>query len=159
MDDLTRLIRLRRDSGVSTSYQLSKTDLDKLFKEALVADDSIRPVGTTEAGVDQAAMMASLKTELWLQPSRTTAFFSQRVILVEGQSETALYSYLITRERLEPPVRGLSVIDCLGKWNIHRFVSILGAFGIDHSVLYDGDGGKFHDAEVTAAITGAKSSF
>ncbi|MDG6999664.1 MAG: AAA family ATPase, partial [Nitrososphaerota archaeon] len=159
MDDLTRLIRLRRDSGISTSYQLSKTDLNKLFKEALVADDSIRPVGTTEAGVDQAAMMASLKTELWLQPSRTTAFFSRRVILVEGQSETALYTYLLTRELLEPPVRGLSVIDCLGKWNIHRFVSILGAFGIDHSVLYDGDGGRSHDAEVTAAITRAKSSF
>ena len=159
MDDLTRLVRLRRDSGVSTSYQLSKTELDNLFAEALVADESIRPVGTTEAGVDQAAMMASLKTELWLQPSRTTAFFSQRVILVEGPSETALFSYLITRGLLEMPIRGLSVIDCLGKWNIHRFVSILSAYGIDHSVLYDGDGGKSHDTEVTAAIARAKSSF
>jgi hypothetical protein len=159
MDDLTRLIRLRRDAGISTAYQLSKTELDKLFDDALVADDLIRPVGTTAADVNKAAMMSSLKTELWMQATRTTAFFSQRVILVEGPCETALYSYLTTRGLLDPPIRGLAVIDCLGKYNIHRFVGILGAFGIDHSVLYDGDGGKCHDTEVTTAISGAMKSF
>ncbi len=159
MDDLTRLIRLRRDTGVSTTYQLSKTELDKLFDDALVADDTIRPIGTTPADVNKEAMMASLKTELWMQATRATAFFCQRVILVEGPSETALYSYLTTRGLLNPPIRGLTVIDCLGKYNIHRFVEILSAFGIDHSVLYDGDNGKFHDTEVTAAIIGAKTSF
>jgi hypothetical protein len=159
MDDLTRLVRLRRDAGVSTAYQLSKTELDKMFDDALVADDTIRPIGTTVADVNKAAMMASLKTELWMQATRTTAFFCQRVILVEGPSETALYSYLTTRGLLDPPLRGLAVIDCMGKYNIHRFVAILGAFGIDHSVLYDGDSGNCFDTEVTAAITGAKSSF
>lgn len=159
MDDLTRLVRLRRDAGISTSYQISQTELDKLFDDALVADDTITPIGTTPADVDKAAMMASLKTELWMQATRATAFFSQRVILVEGASETALYSYLTTRGLMEPPIRGLAVIDCMGKYNIHRFVAILGAFGIDHSVLYDGDGGGSHDTEVTAAINGANSTF
>ena len=37
--------------------------------------------------------------------------------------------------------------------------AIVGAFGIDHAVLYDGDCGKFHDTEVTTGITGAKTSF
>lgn len=159
MDDLTRLIRLRRDAGITKSYQLSQAKLDELFDEALVADDTIIPIGKAAADVNMAALMASLKTELWMQATRTTAFFSQRVILVEGPSETALYSYLTTRGLMEPPIRGLTVIDCIGKYNIHRFVSILGAFGVDHSVLYDGDNGHSHDAEVTAAIAGAKSSF
>ncbi len=159
MDDLTRLIRLRRDAGISTSYQLSSTDLATIFEDALVADDTIRPIGTTEADVNKEAMMASLKTELWMQATRTVAFFSQRVILVEGPSESALYSYLTTRGLLDPPIRGLAVVDCMGKYNIHRFVAILGAFGIDHSVLYDGDNGKYCDTEVTAAISNAKSSF
>ena len=159
MDDLTRLVRLRRDSGITTSYQLSQTELDKLFDDALVADDTITPIGTTPADVNKAAMMASLKTELWMQATRATSFFSQRVILVEGASETALYSYLIARGLMEPPARGLAVIDCMGKYNIHRFVAVLGAFGIDHSVLYDGDGGGAHDAEVTAAMNGANSTF
>jgi len=159
MDDLTRLIRLRRDAGVTTAYQLSQAELDKLFADALVADDSILPPATTSADVNKPAMMASLKTELWMQATRTIAFFSERVILVEGPSETAVYTYLITRGLMEPPARGLAVIDCMGKYNIHRFVAILGAFGIDHSVLYDGDNGGAHDAEVTAAINSAKTSF
>lgn len=159
MDDLTRLIRIRRDAGVTTSYQLTQPELDQLFSDALVADDSILPHGTSSADVNKAAMMASLKTELWMQSTRTTAFFSQRVVLVEGPSETAIYSYLTTRGIMEPPVRGLAVIDCMGKYNIHRFVAILSAFGIDHSVLYDGDNGGAHDAEVTQAISGAKTTF
>lgn len=60
---------------------------------------------------------------------------------------------------MEPPLRGLAVIDCMGKYNLHRFMAILGAFGIDHAVLYDGDGGQHHDSEVTAAIENARSSF
>jgi len=159
MDDLTRLIRLRRDAGVTTSYQLTQLQLDQIFADALVADDSIFPHGTSAADVDKAAMMASLKTELWMQSTRTTAFFCQRVILVEGPSETAIYSYLTTRGLMEPPVRGLAVVDCMGKYNIHRFVAILSAFGIDHSVLYDGDNGGAHDAEVTQAISDARSTF
>lgn len=159
MDDLTRLIRLRRDKGVTTSYQLSQEQLDQLFDDALVADDSILPNGTTSADVDKAALMASLKTEIWMQSTRTTAFFCQRVILVEGPSETAIYGYLTTRGLMDPPIPGLAVIDCMGKYNIHRFIAILSAFGIDHSVLYDGDNGRSHDQEVTRAINGAKTVF
>ncbi len=159
MNDLTRLIRIRRDSGVTTSYQLSQSELNLLFDEALVADGSILPHGINPDDVNKAAMMAALKTELWMQATRTTAFFAERVILVEGPSETAIYSYLITRDLMEAPAKGLAVVDCMGKYNIHRFVAILGAFGIDHSVLYDGDGGRSHDAEVTSAINAARTEF
>lgn len=159
MDDLTRLVRLRRDSGVTSAYQVTQGELDQLFADALVADDSIFPHGTSAAEVNKAAMMASLKTELWMQATRTTAFFSNRVILVEGPSETAIYSYLATRGLMDPPLRGLAVIDCMGKYNIHRFVAILGAFGVDHSVLYDGDNGGAKDSEVSKAIREAAASF
>ncbi|MBL8087444.1 MAG: AAA family ATPase [Chthonomonas sp.] len=159
MNDLTRLIRVRRDNGVTSSFQLSQIELDTLFQDALVADDTITPIGTTPADYNKAALMASLKTELWMQASRSTAFFAQRVILVEGPSEVALYRYLITRALMDPPANGLAVIDCMGKYNIHRFVSILSAFGIDHSILYDGDSGNSHDTEVTAAINTAKTSY
>lgn len=159
MNDLTRLIRVRRDDGVTASFQLRQSELDTLFQDALVADDTITPIGTTPADYDKAALMASLKTELWMQTSRTTAFFARRVILVEGPSEVALYHYLVTRGLMNPPANGLAVIDCMGKYNIHRFVSILSAFGIDHSILYDGDNGNSHDTEVTAAINAASSSY
>lgn len=159
MNDLTRLVRVRRDLGVTTSHQVSQSKLDALFDDALVADDTIMPMGTAPEDVNKAAMMGALKTELWLQSNRTTAFFAERVILVEGQSEVALYSFLTTRTRMAPPCKGLAVIDCMGKFNLHRFVALLNAFGVDHSVLYDGDGGQKHDTEVTAAIDGAKGDF
>lgn len=159
MDDLTRLVRLRRDGGVTTSYQLSQPELDKFFDDALVTDGSIIPHGTTVADLNRVAMMGALKTEIWMQATRTTAFFSQRVILVEGPSETAIYSYLTSRGKMPLPAPGVSVIDCMGKYNIHRFISLFGAFGIDHSVLYDGDNGAAHDTEVTAAIHDSKNQF
>ncbi|QOD09944.1 ATP-dependent nuclease [Rathayibacter toxicus] len=159
MDNLTRLIRLRRDSGATTSHQLSQADLDKLFSDALVADDNIIRSDTGLKDSNQPALMASLKTEFWMEAARATAFFCQRVILVEGPSEVAIYRYLITRGHWEPPISGLAVIDCMGKRNIHRFVALLGAFGIDHSVLYDGDRGNSSDAEVTQSINGAKTGF
>lgn len=159
VDDLTRLIRLRRDEGITSEYQINQADLDQVFDDALMADQGIIADAGTPEELKAAAVMAALKTELWLQPTRTVAFFSERVILVEGPSETAFYSYLTTRGYLKPPFPGLVVVDCLGKYNIHRFMSILSAFGIDHAVLYDGDNGGSKDSEVTAAITKAKTSF
>lgn len=159
VDALTRLIRLRRDGGVTAVYQLSQGELDRMFDDAFLTDQGIQADGTTPAELNRAAAMASLKTELWLQPTRTTAFFSQRVILVEGPSETALYSYLVTRGIMPPPAPGLSVVDCLGKYNLHRFIALLSKFGVDHAVLYDGDGGGSKDVEVTAAVNSAKTDF
>lgn len=54
---------------------------------------------------------------------------------------------------------GVVLIDCMGKYNIHRFMALLNAFGIDHSVLYDGDNGGSHDAEVTKTIADASGTF
>lgn len=159
MNDLTRLVRLRRDAGITTAHQLSQAQLDSLLDDALVSDEAIWPVGLADADRDQGALMAAFKTELWMQATRTAAFFSSRVILVEGPSETAVYSYLTTRERLDLPARGLTLVDCMGKYNIHRFMALLGAFGVDHSVLYDGDDGGSNDAAVTAAIATATSAF
>ena len=157
IDDLTRLIRLRRDEGVTSAYQLSQLELDKLFDDALVTDASIVPGAPADRS--KRAVMAALKTELWLQPTRTAAFFCQRAILVEGASEVGLYNYMTTRGVMDVPSRGLTVVDCMGKYNIHRFMALMNAFGVDHSVLFDGDNGKSKDVEVTAAVTAATGSF
>lgn len=159
VDDLTRLIRLRRTDGITEAYQMSQELIDKEFDDAFSGDQGIIPDAKTPEEWHVAAGKAALKTELWLQPNRTVAFFSERVILVEGPSETALYSYLTSRGLLARPFPGLVVVDCLGKYNMHRFMALLSAFGVDHSVMYDGDLGKAKDQQVTAAIKHAKSTF
>lgn len=159
MNDLTKLIRLRRDAGVTTAFQIHQEALDELFQRALENDDSITPGLLDPATVNEQAAMAALKMELWLQPTRAAAFFAQRVILVEGPSEAGLYAYLTTRKEMPVPAKGVVVVDCMGKFNIHRFMGLLGTFGIDHSILYDGDEGRSQDAEVSAAIGSASSTF
>ncbi|MFA5871381.1 MAG: AAA family ATPase [Parcubacteria group bacterium] len=87
-----------------------------------------------------------LKTEedifsfvLWLNPDRNTMFFVDKVILVEGSTDKVFLNYLIQNFNVDANVY---IIDCGGKWNIPRFMSLCLEFGIKHSVLFDGDGDK-----------------
>ena len=161
MDDLTRLVRLRRDGAITTSHQVDQVQLDGFFDAALAADGEITPAILKPADVNTNMMMSALKMELWLQPHRAAAFFAKRVVLVEGPSEVGLYSYLTTRGLMTAAAPGVALIDCMGKYNIHRFMALLNAFGIDHAVLYDGDGGGGGslDTEVTKTITDATGTF
>lgn len=159
MNDLRRLIRLRREHGVTNAYQVSQADIDKLFDSSLMMDAEITPKLLSDGNKPASEIMASLKVELWMQPQRAAAFFARRVVLVEGPTELALYSYLVDRGHISPPAPGIMFLDCMGKYNLHRFVALLGAFGVDHAVLYDGDNGKANDAQVTKTITNAQNSF
>lgn len=159
MDDLTRLVRLRRDNGVSCAFQLTREELEQLFDAALLADGEITPSLVEPAKRQASSIMAAFKTELWLQPQRAAAFFARRVLLVEGPSETGLFTYLVTRGHMSTLGPGVMALDCMGKYNIHRFMSLLNAFGVDHAVLYDGDQGKSNDTEVTQAIAKATGLF
>lgn len=159
MNDLTRLVRLRRDDAITTSHQVNQVRLDSFFDAALTADAEIIPPVVNPDDVNRDMMMSVLKLELWLQPHRAAGFFANRVVLVEGPSEVGLYAYLTTRGLMTAAAPGVVLIDCMGKYNIHRFMALLNAFGIDHAVLYDGDGGGSRDTEVTKTITDATGVF
>ncbi|RIJ60535.1 ATP-dependent nuclease [Clavibacter phaseoli] len=159
MNDLTRLIRLRREGGVTSTFQASQGEINAFFDAALVLDAEITPALLEGGNAPRSEVMAAMKVELWMQPQRAAAFFANHVVLVEGPSELALYYYLVDRGYMNAPAPGVMFLDCMGKYNIHRFIALLSKFGVDHSVLYDGDNGGSHDAEVTAAIDGVKSDF
>jgi hypothetical protein len=159
MNDLTRLVRLRREQGVTSAYQLDQTGIDALFDASLILDAEIDPDLLTGGNRPTSEVMAALKIELWMQSQRAAAFFAKRVVLVEGPTELALYSYLVDRGLMKAPAPGVMFLDCMGKYNLHRFVALLGEFGVDHAVLYDGDNGNSHDAEVTKTITDAQNLF
>lgn len=159
MNDLTRLVRLRRDGAKTTSYQVTQEELDSFFDASHASDGEISPDVLDPAQVDMQKIMSALKLELWIQPQRAAAFFSKWVVLVEGASEVALYSYMVDRELMVAPGPGVVFVDCMGKYNIHRFMRLLNAFGVDHAVLYDGDNGHTPDSEVTKAIQDATGTF
>jgi len=78
---------------------------------------------------------------LWLNPDRNVLFFSDLVILVEGQTEKVLFNWLINDyAALSPSQRGKCfVADCGGKFNIDKFMMLLGQFEIPHLVVHDKD--------------------
>jgi predicted ATP-dependent endonuclease of OLD family len=79
------------------------------------------------------------------------------VLLVEGATEKALINSLFELGKLEMPKGGVFVLDCFGKFNMHRFMNLLGPLGIDHSVLYDSGMGAERDKKLAALIGDSKN--
>lgn len=158
VNDLTRLVRVRRDNGISSVRKISKPTLDTILSEAFALDESIMSFLKPGEDLDSHAAMAAFKTELWMQPHRAAAVFANRVVLVEGPSECAIYTHLTSSGRMKA-AQGVVIVDCMGKYNLHRFISLFGALGIDHAVLYDGDKGRSKDYEVTNAISKSRNEF
>jgi predicted ATP-dependent endonuclease of OLD family len=84
-------------------------------------------------------------------------FFAEQVLLVEGPSETALINKLLDDGKLCLP-QGVYVLDCLGKYNIHRFMSLLSALGVSHSVFHDDDDDQNEHQELNQLIADSKNA-
>lgn len=87
-----------------------------------------------------------LRYLLWIDPTRANAFLSKKVILVEGPSEKALFSFLFNNPKGnfydEKRTASITVIDVVGKFHIYKFAQLLNRFKIKTWCLYDGDNDK-----------------
>ena len=102
--------------------------------------------------------MEAIKYFLWLNPARCGMFFAEQVLLVEGMTEVVFVNYLLTQGHIELPKGGLFVLDCFGKYNMHRFMGLMGKLGIRHSILYDSDDGEKH-RQLADLISSNNNSF
>ena len=66
-------------------------------------------------------------------------FFAKKVIVCEGASEKVFIDYLFDERWPEFREKHVYLLDALGKFNIHRYMALLTALGIEHSVLFDSD--------------------
>ena len=76
---------------------------------------------------------------------------------MEGPSETALINKLLDDSKLSLP-QGTYVLDSLGKYNMHRFMSLLSGLGVSHSVLHDDDENKDEHHELNQLIADTKKN-
>lgn len=73
----------------------------------------------------------------WLNPDRSELFFANKVILVEGQTDKMIISYLA--KKLGIFDYSYSVIECGSKSVIPQFIRLLNAFHIPYVAVYDKD--------------------
>jgi putative ATP-dependent endonuclease of the OLD family len=154
------IIRVRRADGIVSTYQID----DAQWTAIVDANQSVQQVAAENPKVantmqedDRKPEMESVKYFLWLNPHRAGMLFAQHVLLVEGPSETALINRLLDDGKLALP-QGTYVLDCLGKYNIHRFMNLLSVLGVVHAVLHDDDNHASVHQELNQLIANSKSA-
>ena len=154
--NLPAICRLQKEDCQTKAFQISKQKLDTILAANQQEMAAWILAGIKVDADDLSTDMEAIKYALWLDSKRTSAFFSEKVLLVEGPTETSLFAYMEDQGMI-PALKGVSVIDTIGKYNIHRFMNLFGEFGIKHYVLYDGDNGR--EAAVAATIAAAKNEY
>ncbi len=154
--DLNSLIKLNKPEAKSTLHFLSNNKIEELFNENL---GLLKYLEGEE--IDESAKLyeESFRYFLWLDSERSAAFFSRHVIICEGATEKAFLDLLLNTRWTDLKDRQIYFLDCLGKYNIHRFMNIFGALGIRHSVLFDSDNNRGKHEKINEFINSNKNSY
>jgi predicted ATP-dependent endonuclease of OLD family len=133
----------------------------KACLQAFVDDPSIpdplkeeakRMLRSSTADEEIAAQEERFRYQLWLDSDRAAMFFADRVLLVEGATEGALFSWLLARDWHDLTRHRIAVVDVLGKYNFHRYMALLERFGIPYGLILDDDDEKTHHKAVNEML-------
>ncbi|WP_419600083.1 ATP-dependent nuclease [Thiolapillus sp.] len=175
-DELCQICRIQKNEGVSRIYQLTQSGVDDLIKaggdflsviKAYVNDPGIGQERKNRAQqlIDNAledeiaSQHERFRFQLWLDSDRASMFFADKVILVEGATEKALFNYLLANDWHDLAKERVLVVDALGKYNFHRFLSLFKTYGIYHGVMFDNDDEKNEHAAINQLIRDRKNEF
>ncbi|MDY0132485.1 MAG: AAA family ATPase [Desulforegulaceae bacterium] len=178
INQLPSIIKVNKNSGRTSVYQIKNEVLEKLwntnagmykyFSDLLVNDSSdsklIKFIKDKHLGEETPDILKKIDDEsfrysLWLDTERASAFFAKHVLICEGATEKVIFDYLIANSWEELQKKQIYVLDSMGKFNIHRYMNLFSELGINHSVLYDGDGEKIGQEEVNKYINENKNDF
>ncbi|MDC6130734.1 ATP-dependent nuclease [Burkholderia gladioli] len=153
--DIPAITRLCRKGGITCTYQIDEAAWDELIDANQVIAEIAKKYPKMEKRLhadDARPEMEAVKHFLWLNPDRSAIFFANHVLLVEGATEVALINRLVGLGKVSGADCGVYVLDCLGKYNIHRFMNLLSRLGISHSVIHDDDNNKGEHGDLNKLI-------
>lgn len=159
IDELPSIAHLSKNGSESAVHQVSKQQLQKVLAANQEDFAKWQDADIHIAEEDLQIQMESIKYALWLSPLRCHALFANRVLLVEGPTESALFNRMLAEGEIEACEGGVFVFDCIGKYNIHRFMNLFGALGISHGVLYDHDSGSPKHIALEETIRACRNEF
>jgi len=158
-DSIPAIVRVKRTRGNVEAFQIGDADWSAIVtaNKAIEAIAAKYPKMQKKLHTDDVRPeMEAIKHFLWLNSDRSGIFFANHVLLVEGPTEVALINKLIDDGKIKGADCGLQVLDCLGKYNIHRFMNLLGHLGVAHSVIHDDDNNKDEHADLNLLIQSSK---
>lgn len=159
LQQITGMARISKDAkGVSKLFQISDVDWQEITDNNKLLSQ-LPSFSNTAVPDDLRPEMEAIKYAIYLNPDRASMFFAKRVLIVEGPSEVALIHKLIDDGEIKPSISGFTIIDSIGKFNIHRFMALLSKLGIEHSVLRDKDPGQQRQSEVNQLIDSCKTTY
>ncbi|MEC9282413.1 MAG: AAA family ATPase [Bdellovibrionota bacterium] len=143
MQELTSIVRLSKKTGEIKSFQIDQ----KRFEEISKGNEKLLSILREHSKNSEEETEFNLATNsfnlyLFLDSERSSLFFANFILLVEGPSERSLVSKLIYDKKIDPKDIELKVLDTFGKYNTHRFIELLNELGIPHAVLIDSDENK-----------------
>jgi len=157
-DDIPSIIRLCNHKGKTVIGQIEYEDLNRIFTSNLEINDIVKGTRFEADSDDLKEDMEALKYFMWLDSERCGMFFAKQILMVEGPTEKVLLNHLFHKGVIEMPRGGVFVLDCFGKFNIHRFMNILGPLNVNHSILLDGDNGKPPHGKILELIEKSRNS-
>ncbi len=168
-EEIGQLVRVQRSNGATLTFQPKGATINEVFVQggellaalqAFVADAGIpderkknakKMIANPPQG-DIATQEEQFRFQLWLDGERASLFFADKVLLVEGATERGLFNYLLANDWHDLSAQHICLIDVLGKYNFHRYMGLLEAYGIPHGVMLDDDNGKEHQGAVNDLV-------
>lgn len=168
-EQIGQLVRIQRTNGATQAFQPKGEQIEAMFAQGgelltalriFVADQTIpdNKKGRARAMIsnppqgDIAAQEERFRFQLWLDGERSSLFFADRVLLVEGATERALFNYLLANDWHDLSSQRICVVDVLGKFNFHRYMALLAVYGISHGAILDDDNNNDQHAAFHGAV-------
>ena len=96
-------------------------------------------------GIFKGDAIKAFNMNYWINPDRSELFFAEKVILVEGQTDKIVISFL--GKLLKVFKYDYSIIECGSKSTIPQFIMLLNLFKIPYVVVYDKDNHNWRTKE------------
>lgn len=137
------------DNDLGSIHTVIKIENTKVFN---VSSDFLTKIQSEE-------IQRKFRFQWWLNADRNAAFFSDIVLLVEGNTEKAILQWLISKNYSNYYPLAITVFDCGGKGFIPYFMELFGDLKIKHIVIHDDDENRSTDhIRMNTAIQSAENS-
>ncbi|MDO9778727.1 AAA family ATPase [Glaesserella parasuis] len=170
-DNLCQIGRVHKTAGLTSFGQIESNKLEDIFSKGLDFKTCLRNfinnkapgqstkeaeklLNDSEQDEEIAIQNEKFRYQLWLDSERSSMFFADKVLLVEGATEKALFNWLLANNddwRNFTKFR-IAIIDVIGKFNFHRYMTLLDIFGIPYGLVLDDDLNKNHHQAINDMI-------